>query len=141
MIHTVSEARVVREPPCADEGRRICLALGFVGQNASREKGALRVARSIAELDGVSLRGIAQGAAPGLLLVLIVAVVNQRKRGGVVAAVIFVVAGDIGCRNLHRYVVADRPGERAMSGRILVAIQVWVDAVDLPRVEAVGFQL
>jgi hypothetical protein len=29
----------------------------------------------------------------------------------------------------------------AVSGRILVSIPVWVDAVDLPDVEAVGFQL
>ena len=28
-----------------------------------------------------------------------------------------------------------------MRGRVLVAVPVWVDAVDLPGVEAVGFQL
>ena len=101
VIDTVGESGVVCEPPCADEGRRICLALGFVGQNAGREKGALGVARGIADFDGMLLSHETQRAAPGLLLILIVAVVNQCKCCGVVTAIVFVVARNIGCRNLQ----------------------------------------
>ena len=100
LIEAVSEPGVVSEPPCAGQGRSIRLTFCLIGQHPGGEKGALRVTRSIAELDGVSLRGVAQRAPPGLLLVLIVTVVNQRKCRSVVATVVFVVARDIGCRKI-----------------------------------------
>ena len=92
VVHAISEPGVVCEPPRASQGGSVCLAFRLIGQHAGGEKSALCVARGVVELDGMLIRRVAQGPAPGLLLVLVVTVVNQRKCRGVVATIVFVVA-------------------------------------------------
>ena len=141
MIHPVGQARRLRGPPGAKQRERVGFAPGLIGALPCGKERAFRVAGCNAERYVVSPKTEPGTESPGLLLVFVLAVVNEGEGDGVVATIVFIVTGDIGSSHLQRDRFVKLVGHGAVGGGVFIAVPIGDDGVNIPCVDAVGFQL